>query len=135
VGSDDGGNDRLIMPAIHFSDYFWPSVKEYNGDKIRLTARITEFITWKETGVQPYLPFEKDKSSARNDRGEVYEPYSDNQYRHCHFGFYGNGDPLMAYRVLDNGDIMLVCITHHAPMFNATRRDAFVAAHKDQFPR
>ena len=123
------------MPAIYYSDYFWISVNDYNGDKIRLTARVAEFIMWKKKGEQPYLPFEKDKSSARNDRGEVYEPYRDNQYRHCHFGFYGNGDPLIAYRVLNNGDLMLLCITHHAAMFNVVRRDAFVAAHKDQFPR
>ena len=123
------------MPPVDYSDSFWSSVRNYNGDIDKLTDRVTQFIEWKEHGKEPYVAFAKDKSSATNDRGEAFRPYKDNNYRHCNCGFFQNGDPLIVYRLLMDDSIMLVCVTHHDAMFNPAKREAFVREHEDQFPR
>jgi len=120
------------MPAVQSTDYFKKTAENYSGDEDQLAFRIAEFINFKENGIIPYMPF-KDKSSGKNDRGQVYKPYARNQIRHAHCGFYPNGDPLIAYRVMPNGDIMLICITHHDAMFSPNKRDDFVKQHPDVF--
>lgn len=123
------------MPrVVQYSQYYDKSVDNYMGDKIKLLNRINNFIDLKEKEIIPYIPFSVDKSSAYNDRGEVFRPYADNQVHHCHCGFRKNGDPLIAYRILPNGNILLICITDHNSMFKPSKRDVFVKNHKDVLP-
>ena len=123
------------MVNIELSDYFLNSVKLYTGDDVQLKFRIKEFIDWKETGIQPTIPFNVDKSSAKDSENRIYKPFQLNNFWHCHTRIKSNGDPLIAYRKIDNNTIRLVCITTHNDHFLKTRRDRFVRMYSDEFTK
>lgn len=117
------------MRIIEESIYWKKSIDGWNGDKIQLLQRITDFYQWKEQDIVPRMMFSVDKPSWRNDRARIFPPYQKNQVRHCHCDFFPNGDPLIAYRTLPNGHILLICVTNHYQMFS--KRDNFVKSHPD----
>jgi hypothetical protein len=123
------------MSTVIISDDFWLSILSLNFDRIRTEDRVAAFIEWKTTGVVPTQPFYKDKSSAKDDDNVVYRPYKRNQFRHCHCGFVPNGDPLIVYRILSNGDIRLVCISTHDEYFVKSKRPLFVDKYKKEFEK
>ena len=120
------------MSKVRYSFAFFDSMNEYSGNGERLSGRVGQFVDWKESGKEPARPF-KDKSSAKNDRGEVFRPYQRAQVRHCHCGFFPNGDPLIAYRIRPDGSILIIAITHHHEMFNPQARENFLQKYKSAF--
>ena len=123
------------MADISFSQYFLKSIKESKFDQIKLEDHVKSFIEWKKFNIIPYIPFKVDKSSSQDDQGKVFKPYARNQYRHCHCGFKLNGDPLIVYRVLNDGTIRIICVTTHDEMFNKNKRDNFIKKYNNEFPR
>jgi hypothetical protein len=120
------------MPQVFYSPYFGPSLVRATAvyGAQQLVDLVADFVQWKETGANPMRL--TDKSSAKDDRGRVFRPYQQNQYRHTSFGLSRNGDPVLAFRLLGNGDIVVVCITTKHAMFALKKR--FKSAHQGEFP-
>ena len=123
------------MPQVHFSPYFDPSVRKtialFSPQQPQIiTDLIADFVTWKETGSNPSGL--SDKSSAKDDQGRTFRHFARNQYRHVSFGLSRNGDPVLAFRVLGNGDVMAVCLTTKHEMF--ALKQQFKTIHQGQFP-
>jgi hypothetical protein len=126
------------MPQVHYSPYYGPSLARtinlYTPQHPQtIIDLVADFVKWKETGANPTNL--TDKSSAKDDQGRVFRPYARNQYRHTSFGLSANGDPVLAFRVLGNGDIMIVCLTTKHEMFGLRTRTQFKSSHQGQFPR
>lgn len=120
------------MTTIKEGKLFQQSINNFSGDKVWLSFRIRTFILWKANVEIPIKPFNWDKSSSVNDKGEVFQPYKLNQVRHCRLKENGRKDPIIAYRILPNGNILLLGITNHFMMF--TKRNEFVNNHKEEIP-
>jgi hypothetical protein len=117
---------------VFYSPYFGPSLVKaaaiYGTQQI--SDLVSDFVLWKESGANPTRL--TDKSSATDDNGRVFRPYQKNHYRHTSFGLSHNGDPVLAFRLLGNGDIVAVCITSKHEMFGLKQQ--FKTAHKGEFP-
>jgi hypothetical protein len=121
------------MPQVHFSSYFGPTYVKAGaiwGAQI-IKDLMLDFVAWKEQGANPRGM--TDKSSAKDDAGVVYRPYQRNQFRHTSFGLSKNGDPVLAFRLISNGDIVLVCITTKHEMFALKKQ--FRKDFRSEFPK
>jgi hypothetical protein len=121
------------MPQVFFSPYFEPTYKKaINIFGLQAIKELMlDFILWKELGANPKGM--TDKSSAKDDAGRVFRPYQRNQYRHVSFELSRNGDPVLAFRLMGNGDIMVICITSKHEMF--ALKSQFRRSFRDEFPK
>ena len=120
------------MPKVYFSSYFastFEKAAEVHGAKLMVDL-VADFVLWKEQNLNPTRL--TDKSSARDSRGRIFLPYQQNQFRHVSFGLRKNGDPVLAFRLLPNGDVMVVCITTKHEMFGL--KEQFKRAFATEFP-
>jgi len=96
--------------------------------------RVFEFRNFKVAhGQVPFRRYGEDTPSWQNGEGRLVAAYRDDGFHHCHLAVLGV-EPILAYRVVAPGHLVMVCVTTHQAMFKGDRR-AFLREYAMHFPK